>query len=164
MAPRTKSGKFSGYRSSYWKIVLVLTVTMLIKIGAAQNDSSSCVNSIVPCANYLNATTKPPDSCCVPLLNAIKTQQQCLCSLVNSSIAKQLNINVTQALNVPRLCGDTNITLNSCSNVTATAPSASTTPSGSTPSGNGSGVGATPLQILLPLLAVLFLGGFNSVP
>nr|BAI94503.1 pollen allergen CJP-8 [Cryptomeria japonica] len=165
MAMRMKSSSMSSYRFSYCQMMLVLMVMTLVQIGAAQSDTNSCVNSLVPCASYLNATTKPPDSCCVPLLNVIQTQQQCLCNLLNSSIVKQSSINITQALNIPRLCGDTNVSTDACStNATANAPSASTTPSVPADTGDSSGIGATSLQIFLPLLAVFFLGVFKSFP
>eukprot|EP01018_Ginkgo_biloba_P006064 Gb_16233 [translate_table: standard] len=101
----------------------------------AAEDSTSCVSSLTPCAGYLNSTN-PPASCCTPLLKAIKTQQQCLCGLLNSSAIAAFGINLTQALELPQKCG-ANANANACQKVGGGASTSNaTTPSKGSSSNN----------------------------
>ncbi|CAH1453439.1 unnamed protein product [Lactuca virosa] len=83
--------------------------------GAAQ----TCVSKLIPCAQYLNATTKPPNSCCDPIKEAVATDLQCMCNLYeNPAFLSGLGINVAQALRLPQLCGISYDTT-TCNNTTA---------------------------------------------
>ncbi|PWA98558.1 bifunctional inhibitor/lipid-transfer protein/seed storage 2S albumin superfamily protein [Artemisia annua] len=120
-------------------LVTLLLVAMTASTARAQ--AQTCASKLVPCANYLNATTKPPNSCCDPIKEAVATDLQCLCNLYeNPSFLSSLGINVTQALNLPKLCGISSD--DSACKTGAQAPSGSSTdqpPPGSTPGGNGVG-------------------------
>ncbi|ONK79967.1 uncharacterized protein A4U43_C01F12350 [Asparagus officinalis] len=135
---------------------------------AAQQSIPSCASKLVPCANYLNST-KPPESCCGPLKDAVKNELPCLCSLFNSpDIIKAFGINMTQALELPKRCG-VNSNTSLCSKSGATPPSSAKTPPGGSGGKSGSGgdsssgknnnsgafVGAT--WIGIPSLVSLFL-------
>ena len=121
-------------------LFILAAVLLTSQALAQQSGMPACASKLVPCANYLNST-KPPASCCDPLREAVKTEQPCLCSLFNSpALMKAFQINVTQALELPKHCGiaqDPNV----CSKTGATTPPASKSPpaTGTTPPGTGSG-------------------------
>ncbi|KAH9627174.1 hypothetical protein KSS87_018414 [Heliosperma pusillum] len=76
--------------------------------SSSSSSSSSCVNSLVPCLNYLNTTRDLPDSCCDPLKEVIKSNQQCLCQLISTQgtfQAQLLGINISQVELLPERCG-----------------------------------------------------------
>lgn len=89
---------------------LALAIVLLVAFsppGMAQ-VSQSCLNNLGPCLNYLNGTQDPPDICCEPLKEIIKSDSECLCSLMSSQGAIQaqlLGINVTEAQELPGRCG-----------------------------------------------------------
>ncbi|KAI3784656.1 hypothetical protein L1987_43759 [Smallanthus sonchifolius] len=72
---------------------------------------SACLNQLVPCLSYLNnqqAGRDPPDSCCDPLKSVIKSNPECLCSMISNQgtkNAERAGINVTQAQELPARCG-----------------------------------------------------------
>ncbi|KAI3929086.1 hypothetical protein MKW92_028499 [Papaver armeniacum] len=108
-------------------IVVIMGVLMVEEICA--QDIPSCAAALVPCAEYLNST-KPPETCCKPFRDTIKTQRKCLCDLFEDpTLLPAMGINVTQALLLPKHCGvssesDTSI----CSK--AEAPASVNSPSG----------------------------------
>ncbi|CAL5426561.1 unnamed protein product [Camellia sinensis] len=78
-----------------------------------QQESSitSCVNQLIPCFNYLNligSHDNPPDSCCNPLKSVIKSNHECLCSIISikaTNAAQQYDINLTDAQQLLGRCG-----------------------------------------------------------
>ncbi|KDP41882.1 hypothetical protein JCGZ_26900 [Jatropha curcas] len=103
-------GKFWASISSSYEIsilaVLFLVFANLVPEGCGQD--TSCMNQLVPCLNYLNGTKDVPRSCCDPLENVVKSDSQCLCSLISnqgSDQAEQAGINVTEAQQLPGRCG-----------------------------------------------------------
>jgi hypothetical protein len=132
----------------------IMTVVLLSICDPARGaDSSSCISALSPCVNYLNAT-KPPDTCCTPLVSEYTTNKACLCSLLNqTALIQQLHINVTQAEELPVRCG-LNASASSCSNLNGTT-------SGSPPPPNStsrkSAASSSSFEIL-PLIALLLLG------
>ncbi|KAK9678049.1 hypothetical protein RND81_11G184700 [Saponaria officinalis] len=75
---------------------------------SSSSSSSSCVNSLVPCIKYLNSTRDPPDSCCDPLREVIKTDQECMCQMISTQgtfQAQLLGINISQVEMLPERCG-----------------------------------------------------------
>ncbi|XP_071698125.1 non-specific lipid transfer protein GPI-anchored 7-like [Rutidosis leptorrhynchoides] len=117
---------------------LIALLLMAVAISTAEAQDQTCASKLIPCAEYLNATTKPPNSCCDPIKEAVANDLQCLCNLYqNPSFLSGLGINVDQALRLPRLC-DISSDVSACNN--AQAPGGSTQPPpGSTPGGNGAG-------------------------
>ncbi|XP_071708303.1 non-specific lipid transfer protein GPI-anchored 7-like [Rutidosis leptorrhynchoides] len=121
---------------------LIVLLLMAVAVSTAEAQAQTCASKLVPCAQYLNATTKPPNTCCDPIKQAVATDLQCLCNLYeNPSFLSGLGINVEQALRLPKLCGISS-DVSACKN--AQAPAGSTTqqpppPPGSTPGGNGAG-------------------------
>lgn len=95
----------SGKVSTLMMMVAVLAVVMAATTTEGQ-QVPSCAMNLIPCADYLNATTKPPSTCCDPLKEAVTKELSCLCNLFkDQNLLKSFNINVTQAMNLPRLCG-----------------------------------------------------------
>ncbi|XP_076958496.1 non-specific lipid transfer protein GPI-anchored 7-like [Bidens hawaiensis] len=118
--------------------MLVVTITLLVlAVSTAHAQDQTCGAKLIPCAQYLNYTTSPPNSCCDPIKEAVANDLPCLCNLYNNpDFLSGFKINITQALGLPRLCGLSNdVTV--CKN--AQAPSGSTTQPGSTPGGNNAG-------------------------
>ncbi|KAK1411152.1 hypothetical protein QVD17_37697 [Tagetes erecta] len=123
-------------------MIVVATIAVLCGCGMAQS-SSGCTNVIIsmsPCLNYITGNSSTPASgCCTQLASVVKSQPRCLCEVLNgggSSLG--LNINQTQALELPRAC---NVQTPPTSQCDAASPGSSpTTPSSSNnPSGSGSG-------------------------
>lgn len=87
----------------------------LASYGANGQQQNTCISKLVPCAQYLNATTKPPDTCCNPLRDAITNDLACLCRLyADPTVFKAFTPNITQALGLPKLCGITSGGLDEC--------------------------------------------------
>lgn len=88
-------------------VFLLMALVMLKEKGVMGQQVPDCASKLVPCGNYLNSTT-PPDSCCSPLREAVRTELKCLCNLYSDrQIFKSLGINITQALELPKHCGVT---------------------------------------------------------
>ena len=86
--------------------IAIMVLAALTPEGSAQD--SSCLNELAPCLNYLNGGQDPPDSCCDPLKSVIKSNPECLCSMISTrgtNQARQAGINVTEAQQLPGKCG-----------------------------------------------------------
>lgn len=88
--------------------ILAITIAMLCGCGTAQS-SSGCTNVIIsmsPCLNYITGNSSTPSSgCCTQLSSVVKSQPQCLCEVLNGGgPSLGLNINQTQALELPKAC------------------------------------------------------------
>ncbi|KAI6707320.1 hypothetical protein NL676_010282 [Syzygium grande] len=113
---------------------LLVAAGSAVLAGAQTPATQTCASKLVPCADYLNSTSPPPDTCCNPIRETVKTDRACLCNLYNTpGLLASLGINVTQALQLTKECGVSTDT-SSC-NATATPPSSSTTPP-ATPGGD----------------------------
>ena len=90
-------------------VVAVATLLMLVREGRAQQQQDrSCINKLLPCLSYLNGTRNPPDSCCDPLKDVIKSDPECLCRMASNQGTKQAEnagINVNEAQQLPGRCG-----------------------------------------------------------
>lgn len=134
----------------------IMTMVLLGICGHAKGQNSStnpllCISSLVACEGYLNTTGTPPSSCCNLLVNVYNTDKACLCNLLNNtSFINQLQINITQAMELAVRCS-INTTATDCSNTTI--------PSSPPPPSNSGEIAAssTFFEILL-LLALLLLG------
>ncbi|KAF8390771.1 hypothetical protein HHK36_025299 [Tetracentron sinense] len=87
----------------------IVVVALAILVSECQAQDTSCLNQLLPCLNYLNGTNDPPSSCCDPLKSVIKSNPQCLCSMISSNstnAAEQAGINVTEAQQLPGKCGE----------------------------------------------------------
>jgi len=133
----------------------IMTMVVLGICGHARGQDSStntsCISSITTCAPYLTTTGTPPTSCCNPLVNVYNTDKVCLCNLLNNtSLINQLQINITQAMELPVRCS-INTTATDCSNTTIPG-------SPPPPSNSGEIAASSTFFEILPLLALLLLG------
>ncbi|XP_058085853.1 non-specific lipid transfer protein GPI-anchored 9 isoform X4 [Magnolia sinica] len=93
--------KGSGFVS-----VMVLVALVSVAVVSGQ-ELPSCAAKLLPCVQYLNSTT-PSETCCSSIRDAIQNDLECLCNLFNNpDFFKSLNINITQALQLPQHCGIT---------------------------------------------------------
>ncbi|XP_031484237.1 non-specific lipid transfer protein GPI-anchored 7-like [Nymphaea colorata] len=88
-------------------VLVVATMTGSHRRGVGVQAQLDCPSKLVSCADPIsNTSIKPGKECCSALADAVKNDLKCLCDVYNSSsIFQSLNINVTRALEVPRLCG-----------------------------------------------------------
>nr|XP_043638860.1 non-specific lipid transfer protein GPI-anchored 7-like isoform X2 [Erigeron canadensis] len=108
------------------KVMVALVAISAISISTTRAQAQTCASKLIPCGAYLNTTTKPPNSCCDPIKEAVATDLPCLCNLYkNPSFLSGIGINVTQALRLPRLCG---LSYDASACDTAQSPGGSTTP------------------------------------
>ncbi|XP_071736362.1 non-specific lipid transfer protein GPI-anchored 26-like [Rutidosis leptorrhynchoides] len=131
-------------------IILAITIATLCGYGMAQS-SSGCTNAIIsmsPCLNYISGNSSTPSSgCCTQLSSVVKTHPECLCEVLNgggSSLG--LNINQTQALELPKACNVQTPPTSQC-NAASPGSSPTTAPSSSspnTPSNSGRGSNTVP--------------------
>lgn len=82
---------------------------MMVALGARVADAQtpSCVEKLVPCAEYLNSTATPPASCCGPIgeVMANETEMQCVCNLYNApALLESFGINIAQVTYLPGRC------------------------------------------------------------
>ncbi|KAL8114472.1 hypothetical protein AgCh_021364 [Apium graveolens] len=95
-------------------IVAVMVVTMMVNLAVEGQYIPECVVNLVGCADYLNTTTTPPATCCVPLKEAVTDQLPCLCNIYNDPVLlKSFGINVTQAIELPARCS-INFSISEC--------------------------------------------------
>ncbi|KAL6004884.1 hypothetical protein ACLOJK_005441 [Asimina triloba] len=114
----------SSKGSQMSSLLLLFAAAAVVSLGvvSAQNSETTCASSLVPCAAYLNSSS-PSAECCTAIKNAVSTQLTCLCKLFsNKEILKNFNVNVTQALELPKHCG-VSADLSAC-NQGAPAPTA----------------------------------------
>ncbi|XP_076945211.1 non-specific lipid transfer protein GPI-anchored 5-like [Bidens hawaiensis] len=145
-------------------MIFMIIISMLCGYGMAQS-SSGCTNVIIsmsPCLNYITGNSSTPSSgCCTQLDSVVKSQPQCLCDVLNgggSSLG--LNINQTQALELPKACNVQTPPTSQCnaaspggSPTTPSTPNSGTGGSNTVPStDNGSSDASSTRLALVPLL------------
>ncbi|KAL3833949.1 hypothetical protein ACJIZ3_008685 [Penstemon smallii] len=89
-------------------VALSLVFFCLLAQNLAQVQQQECMNELQPCLNYINGNSNPPDSCCRPLSNVIRSMPECLCSFMSiqgANQAEQAGINTTEAQTLPGRCG-----------------------------------------------------------
>ncbi|KAF5177207.1 Non-specific lipid-transfer protein-like protein [Thalictrum thalictroides] len=112
--------------------LIAILVTMLYTGAAAQSSCTNVIISMSPCLNYITGNSSTPSSsCCSQLSSVVRSQPQCLCQVLNGGASSLgLNINQTQALQLPNICNVQTPPLSRCN---AAAPSADA-PSGASDS------------------------------
>ncbi|KAJ0259053.1 Non-specific lipid transfer protein GPI-anchored 15 [Hirschfeldia incana] len=152
-----------GYTSIY-AITFVTFVGALLLVSKAQ-PSGSCVSTLTtlsPCLSYITGnSTTPSQTCCSQLDSVIKSSPQCICSAVNSPIPNiGLNINRTQALQLPNACTILAPPLSQCN--AATGPT--TPPRALSPVDKNPGVALTPTSSPTPGARSGAGGGSKTIP
>ncbi|KVI00434.1 Bifunctional inhibitor/plant lipid transfer protein/seed storage helical domain-containing protein [Cynara cardunculus var. scolymus] len=112
---------------------LILAITMAVLYGTAMAQSSGCTSVLIsmsPCLNYISGNSSTPSSgCCTQLASVVRSQPECLCQVLNGGGSSMgININQTQALELPKAC---NV------QTPPTTSSPTNSPSGTTPSSSG---------------------------
>ncbi|KAI3993092.1 hypothetical protein MKX01_009835 [Papaver californicum] len=128
--------------------VAVFTALLFAVAVNAQSDCTNVIISLSPCLNYLTGNSSTPSSdCCSQLSTVVRSKPECLCQVLSgdSSLAA-LNINKTQALELPKACNVQTPSISKCNS--AGSPSRSPTPasgggSKTTPSKDGDSSHAT---------------------
>ncbi|CAA7399193.1 unnamed protein product [Spirodela intermedia] len=123
-------------------LVLVAAVAAALWTGvAAQSSCNSVILSLVPCVLYIGGSSSTPSAqCCTQLASVVKSQPECLCSVLSGSAGVSTTVNQTRALALPGAC---NVQTPSASLCSAPPPSSSpATPS--TPPTNGGTKAAPP--------------------
>ncbi|KAJ6796904.1 non-specific lipid-transfer protein-like protein [Iris pallida] len=160
--------------SRVMEISLALALVSVLFAHHASAQPATCTTAIVslaPCLGYITGNSSTPSSsCCTQLDSVVKTQAQCLCTLLNGGASSfGLSINQTQALALPGACKVQTPPLSQCNaaapaqsptatpDTPAAVPSAPTTPS--TPAGSSPAAPSTP-----PVPKVPSGKGSNAVP
>lgn len=95
-------------------ILAVLVVAMTASWVTEAQTLPPCVQKLMGCADSLNTTTKPPETCCAPLKEALTNELPCLCKLYSDTdLLKSFKINVTQSMEIPARCG-IDVSLDAC--------------------------------------------------
>ncbi|KAH6816419.1 hypothetical protein C2S51_021239 [Perilla frutescens var. frutescens] len=125
--------------------VVVLGLALVSTLVTAQSNCMSVIVSMASCLNYVSGSAAtPPASCCSALANIVKTQPQCLCTIVNgggSSVG--VNINQTLALGLPSACKVDTPPASRCNVVNGPAMSPVGSPE-SAPPESGDGIPGSP--------------------
>ncbi|XP_042435510.1 uncharacterized protein LOC122021459 isoform X1 [Zingiber officinale] len=103
----------SGNRIDMEKAAAAL-VLLAVAMGATASGvkDQQCAANLLPCSQYLNATGKPPESCCRVFRNEVENELSCLCAILhNSAILKSFNMNSTRASQFASDCGVTNTSI-----------------------------------------------------
>ncbi|KAI3768877.1 hypothetical protein L2E82_19713 [Cichorium intybus] len=122
--------------------------------SGGSGSGSDCLNQLVPCLNYLSNQGQgkdPPDSCCDPLKSVIKSNPECLCSLISNQgtkNAERAGINVTKTQELPARCGER---VNPISCLTSTSK---TTPAPGTSDSQGLGNSKVYYYLFYPLMLI----------
>ncbi|XP_023745721.1 non-specific lipid transfer protein GPI-anchored 5 [Lactuca sativa] len=156
---------------------MILAISMVVLCGRGMAQSTSgCTNVIIsmsPCLNYITGNSSTPSSgCCTQLASVVKSQPQCLCEVLNgggSSLG--LNINQTQALELPKACDVQTPPTSQCNAASpGSSPSTPNNPSGSgrgsntVPSTDNGSSDATVMQLtLIPILFSLLVATYTIV-
>ncbi|MQM08957.1 hypothetical protein Taro_041815 [Colocasia esculenta] len=87
--------------------VMVLAMAAMAPEAAAQaSPSTECALKLIDCRSFLSTTTTPAATCCNTIKDLVEKELTCLCGLLtNRELLKNVGVNVTQALDVPRRCG-----------------------------------------------------------
>ncbi|KAL2463892.1 Bifunctional inhibitor/lipid-transfer protein/seed storage 2S albumin superfamily protein [Forsythia ovata] len=106
-------------------ILFVTLVTTLSAGATAQSSCTSVLLSMTSCLSYISgSSTTPSSSCCSALANVVKTQPECLCSIVNGGGSSfGVNINQTRAIGLPGACKVQTPPVSRCSSVNGPAMS-----------------------------------------
>ncbi|CAA7399195.1 unnamed protein product [Spirodela intermedia] len=106
-------------------LVLVAAVAAALWTGvAAQSSCNSVILSLVPCVLYIGGSSSTPSAqCCTQLASVVKSQPECLCSVLSGSAGVSTTVNQTRALALPGACNVQTPSASLCS-----APPPSSTP------------------------------------
>uniref|UniRef100_A0A1D1YBR5 Non-specific lipid-transfer protein-like protein At5g64080 n=1 Tax=Anthurium amnicola TaxID=1678845 RepID=A0A1D1YBR5_9ARAE len=113
-------------------VVVALAVSLVAALFAGASAQSSCMTAIVglsPCLNYITGNSSTPSSsCCTQLASVVRSQSQCLCTVLNGGAAQfGIAVNQTMALALPGACKVQTPPVSQC-NAASGGPPTSPTP------------------------------------
>uniref|UniRef100_A0A1J3F6B9 Non-specific lipid-transfer protein-like protein n=1 Tax=Noccaea caerulescens TaxID=107243 RepID=A0A1J3F6B9_NOCCA len=125
--------------------LIFLTVFLAVMSSTRVSAQSSCTTALIsmsPCLNYITGnSTSPSQQCCRQLSNVVQSSPDCLCQVLNGGGSQLgINVNQTQALELPKACNVQTPPVSRCNNGgggSTTADSPADSPNSSGP-GNGS--------------------------
>ncbi|WOL04326.1 lipid transfer-like protein VAS [Canna indica] len=110
-------------------IVALAVVASLVGVEA----QPACAAQLSACGPYLNATSKPPESCCGPMREAVKNDMACLCAILeNPSVSRAFNITPDNASRLAKACGLADDQMNGCAPAPAVPPPPASSGGGAT--------------------------------
>ncbi|CAN1834283.1 Non-specific lipid transfer protein GPI-anchored 7 [Linum perenne] len=131
------SSSFSTTAAAIMAAALLLLATITVTEAQGTANFPSCASKLVPCAEYIGNTTKPPATCCDPIKEAVKTELPCLCNLYNTpGLLNSFGINVTQAIGLTKRCG-ISADISNCSKVPTAGAQSPTSSAVPTPPSRG---------------------------
>ncbi|GAA0147274.1 hypothetical protein Leryth_013335 [Lithospermum erythrorhizon] len=89
-------------------LLMIFCLLMLNKGEAQQQNTSECMNRLLPCSDYINNERDPPSSCCEPLKHVIENEPECLCSMMSvqgANRAERAGVDLSKAQMLPARCG-----------------------------------------------------------
>ncbi|XP_020585641.1 lipid transfer-like protein VAS [Phalaenopsis equestris] len=106
-------------------LMVVAILALMASNAAAQGSSLTCATKLIACQKFLNSSN-PPEDCCKPLREAVRTDLPCLCAIFsNPEVLKSFGVDVSQALKLPVNCGITTSSSNLCNTTAVESPSGS---------------------------------------
>ncbi|XP_074581122.1 non-specific lipid transfer protein GPI-anchored 7-like [Curcuma longa] len=105
------------------KAAVTLLLLAAAAVTAAGMKEQQCAENLLPCSQYLNATSKPPEPCCRVLRSEVEDELPCLCAILNNSaILDAFNMSSARAFQFASDCGVTNTSV--CASSGPTPPRA----------------------------------------
>ncbi|PIA44977.1 hypothetical protein AQUCO_01700503v1 [Aquilegia coerulea] len=156
----------------------MVLVTMLWAGARAQSGCTTALISLSPCLTFINGNSSTPStSCCSQLANVVRSQPQCLCTIVNGGGASLgITINQTQALALPDACTVQTPPVSRCNAATsptgspadspADGPSANDTPIGhgsKTMPTTGGGVASAEIRLCISFFLLFIVSGVPTL-
>ncbi|XP_076915582.1 non-specific lipid transfer protein GPI-anchored 5-like [Bidens hawaiensis] len=157
------------YKKTTMLMILVITMAAMYHDATAQSlGCTSVLISMSPCLNYISGNTSTPSTaCCSQLASVVQSQPQCLCQVLNgggSSLG--ININQTQALELPKACNVQTPPTSQCDadSPSGTPPSSSsgpghetnTVPSTDNGSSDATSIRFTTIPIIFSLVVAIY--------
>lgn len=94
-------------------MVIVISIMSVISLVDAQ-AAPPCAIQLLPCMDYLNSTTKPPNSCCNPIKDLDEADKTCFCQLaLTPGLLEGFGVKISQAFKVLHSC-DVNFDITFC--------------------------------------------------
>ncbi|XP_044486359.1 non-specific lipid transfer protein GPI-anchored 5-like [Mangifera indica] len=89
-----------------FSMVLVTLFSFWATTSRAQSDCTNVIISLAPCLTYVSGSSSTPSpSCCSQLASVVKSNPQCLCTVLNGGSSNfGVSINETLALALPGAC------------------------------------------------------------
>ena len=97
-----------------WMLMVVISISVISLVDA--QVVPPCADQILlPCIDYVNSSTKPPDICCNPIKDLYATHKKCFCQLIAAGgLFDAFGLKTGQVFRVIHLCGINFNMISSC--------------------------------------------------